>query len=275
MPNLIQLKRSTTGGNVPSSGSPGELAVNLIDRKIYSNNGSSIVPINGAFGSTTQVQFNDGGYANGSAGLTFSKSSNNLTIANGLIVSLISMGNSTVNVVANSITYIVQDASASHTINSTAAAVGANVLLNTTNLRIGNSTVNAIINSTALTVNAIGIQNTSPAVGLQVWGNYGIKPTTISTSNNININCAVGNYFFATCNGSVANIYFTSAPASMAYSFVLRLANGGTNTISWANTPKWPSATAPSCSTNTDILVFFTEDGGTTWRGNRVQTDTR
>ena len=121
----------------------------------------------------------------------------------------------------------------------------------------------------------VGYGNSAPLTNLQLDGNYGISTTTITSSNNININCASGNYFIATCDGSAANIYFTNTPTNTAFAFVLVLANGGTNTISWANTPKWPSASAPSSSTNTDIWTFFTENGGTTWRGTQVQKDSR
>jgi hypothetical protein len=45
MPNTIQLKRSTTTGAVPTSGQleQGELAVNLVDKKIFTKNASGDV----------------------------------------------------------------------------------------------------------------------------------------------------------------------------------------------------------------------------------------
>jgi len=122
----------------------------------------------------------------------------------------------------------------------------------------------------------VGIGNTTPATKLQIDGNYGVKTTSLSAGNNHNINCASGNYFIVTANSSAQNVYFTSTPSGTLYSMTIRFANGnGGNTISWANTPKWPSATAPTPSTNNDIWVFLTEDGGTTWRGNLVQRDSR
>jgi hypothetical protein len=157
-----------------------------------------------------------------------------------------------------------------------------------------NSTVNAItVNSTAgistatntfvigssLFVSAsgnVGIGNSAPATELQISGNYGILGTTLTAGNNHNVNCALGNYFVVVANSSAQNVYFTSTPANTVYSMTLRFSNGaGGNTISWANTPKWPSASAPTPSTNNDIWVFITDDGGTTWRGNLVQRDSR
>jgi len=136
----------------------------------------------------------------------------------------------------------------------------------------GNSTSNAMVVSST---GNVGFGTSTPTVKLQLAGNYGISTVTIGTSNNININCASGNYFIATTNGSVSNVYFTNPPSGMLYTMILKLANAGTNTLSWANTPKWPSAFAPSASTNTDIWMFITDDGGVTWRGNQVQKDTR
>ena len=106
--------------------------------------------------------------------------------------------------------------------------------------------------------------------------NYFIKTTTLSAGNNHNINCASGNYFVVVANSSAQNVYFTSAPTGVAYSVTLRFSNGaGGNTISWANTPRWPGATAPTPSTNNDIWLFITDDGGTNWRGDLVQKDSR
>lgn len=122
----------------------------------------------------------------------------------------------------------------------------------------------------------VGIGNSAPATELQIGGNYGVVRNDLSVGNNHNVNCALGNYFVVVCNSSAQNVYFTSTPANTVYSLTLRFSNGaGGNTISWANTPKWPGATAPTPSTNNDIWVFITDDGGANWRGNLVQKDSR
>jgi hypothetical protein len=136
-----------------------------------------------------------------------------------------------------------------------------------------NSTVNAIVISAT---GNVGIGNSSPVAELHIDGNYAVRSTTLSAGNNHNINCASGNYFVVVANSSAQNVYFTSVPSSVAYSMVLRFSNGaGGNTLSWANTPRWPSATAPTPSTNNDVYVFFTDDGGTNWRGIQSQKDSR
>jgi hypothetical protein len=69
-------------------------------------------------GSNTQIQFNDSGSANGSAGLTFNKATNTLSVSN----------------IIN---------------------VGANVSLTTANLAIGNTSANVYVNSTAFVGNVV------------------------------------------------------------------------------------------------------------------------
>jgi hypothetical protein len=157
--------------------------------------------------------------------------------------------------------------------NSTVNAITVNATAGVT------TAVNSFIIGSAVTVTTtgnVGIGNTAPATKLQIGSNYGVLRTNLSVGNNHNVNCALGNYFVITCNSSAQNVYFTNTPANTVYSLTLRFANGsGGNTISWANTPKWPGATAPTPSTNNDIWVFITDDGGANWRGNLVQKDSR
>jgi len=88
------------------------------------------------------------------------------------------------------------------------------------------------------------------------------------------ITCTSGNVFTATLTG---NCTFTlSAPiASGSSSFTLILTNDATagRTVAWSGgTFKFPNGSASLARTTTagatDIWVFFTPDGGTTWYGN-------
>jgi hypothetical protein len=121
----------------------------------------------------------------------------------------------------------------------------------------------------------VGIGNTVPATMLQIGVNYGVIAQTIASTNAISVNCASGNYFIATANGSATTITFTSVPANTVYAMVIRLANGGVNTFTWSSSPKWPSGSAPTVSSNTDIFTFVTENGGTTWYGVQSMIDVR
>ena len=77
-----------------TSGIDKVIVANLVSTAIYANgshgnagqvlvsNGSSVFWGTGTSGSNTQIQFNDSGVSNGSAGFTFVKTSNNLTVGN-------------------------------------------------------------------------------------------------------------------------------------------------------------------------------------------------
>jgi hypothetical protein len=50
--------------------------------------------------------------------------------------------------------------------------------------------------------------------------------------------------------------------------FTLKLVDGGSAAQTWPASVDWPSATAPTLTASgTDVLVFITCDGGTTWYG--------
>jgi hypothetical protein len=267
-----------------------QLIANLANYYLASNPSGYISAVGAAY-----VQNTDSRTLSGN--LTFSGTntvfSSNITSTGALItaasanlfVNNFSVGNTTVNASVNSTIYtgtannatnLGGTAAASYQLNSTLAANVATMTANNST-NFGGHAVSYFANVTSpqISNNLVIGSNTTPDVGLQLNVNYGIGNVVIATSNNINVNCALGNFFNITCNGSAANIYFTSTPAAIVYSMILVIANGGTNTISWANTPAWPGATAPTASTNTDIWVFFTQNGGTTWRGNQVNKDNR
>jgi len=89
------------------------------------------------------------------------------------------------------------------------------------------------------------------------------------------INIANGNYVTATIMG--ATIFsFTGAPNANATSLILRLTNGGSATISWPSTVKWPGGFPPNLTASgTDVLLFLSDDGGATWRGMVGMKDVR
>lgn len=96
--------------------------------------------------------------------------------------------------------------------------------------------------------------------------------TTVSASA---VDCSAGNYFIKTASGALTWTV-TNVPASRAYSFILELTNGGTGTQTWFSGIKWPGGTAPTLTTSgVDVLGFITDDGGTTWRGVALMTDSK
>lgn len=89
-----------------------------------------------------------------------------------------------------------------------------------------------------------------------------------ATSGSITIDLNLGSVVSVTGTSSITWTV-TNVPASgKAASFTLVLVNGGTGTQTWMSGIKWSSATAPTLqSSGTDILTFFTINGGTTWYG--------
>lgn len=66
-----------------------------------------------------------------------------------------------------------------------------------------------------------------------------------------------------------ATLTFSNPPVSgSAGGFTLILTNGGSSVVTWPTSVDWPTATAPALTAaGTDIIVFTTIDGGTTWYG--------
>ena len=61
---------------------------------------------------------------------------------------------------------------------------------------------------------------------------------------------------------------FSAVDSSVSVGFVLQLTGNG-STVTWPSSVDWAGGTAPDApaSGETDILVFWTRDGGTTWYG--------
>ena len=116
------------------------------------------------------------------------------------------------------------------------------------------------------------VGNTSGAIAnttLDVYGGAAMNVVTLATTSNT-VNVALANYFISTPAGTSTWI-FTGAPVSRDSSFVLQVANGGSYTITWPSSVRWPANTAPTLSTNgVDVLIFSTVNTGTTWRGSSL-----
>ena len=87
------------------------------------------------------------------------------------------------------------------------------------------------------------------------------------------IDCAVANVFTLTTSGATAFQAATNVPTTgTGYSFMLKITAGGTHTVDYdlLGTNVYfagGAAPEPPASGETDLLVFTTLDGGTTWYG--------
>jgi hypothetical protein len=97
-------------------------------------------------------------------------------------------------------------------------------------------------------------------------GSWRSNPTAVSA---LNIDCSLGNYFTKSIS---ANSTFTvsNVPSGVVYSLILELAHTS-GTVTWWPEVVWPDGIAPTLiNGRTSLLIFITDDGGTTFRGASV-----
>lgn len=91
------------------------------------------------------------------------------------------------------------------------------------------------------------------------------------------IDVSLGNYVTATCTADTTWTFSNPPASGTAVGFILVLTNGGAYIQTWPNpNVKWPGGSAPTLTASgTDVLVFLTSDGGTTWRGVASMLDSK
>lgn len=117
-------------------------------------------------------------------------------------------------------------------------------------------------------------RNITNAVGVAYESSNGVAITITTASPTMNLN--LGDVFSITPSGTTT-LAFSNAPASGRAKFVvLEITNGGAVTVNWPTNTRWPGGSAPALTAaGTDIISFFTDDGGSNWRAARVQTDSK
>jgi len=115
----------------------------------------------------------------------------------------------------------------------------------------------------------INIQGNTIIKDSRTFINYGLEHSALgSVSGATTINLLNGNYFSATVAGITTWTFSNPLASPNACGFVIELTNAGAYAITWPAAVKWPGGTAPTLTTTgVDVLVFITDDGGTTWRG--------
>ena len=100
-------------------------------------------------------------------------------------------------------------------------------------------------------------------------------PTTIVTAMGANdMDLSAGEYFSKTISGNTT-LTFSNIPSGYC-GWVLEITNGGSATVTWPASVKWGGGVAAVLTTaGVDILVFTTDDGGTTVRAGIFSTDNK
>lgn len=97
-------------------------------------------------------------------------------------------------------------------------------------------------------------------------GSYRGNVTAVAA---LNIDCSLGNVFTKTINGA-STFTVSNVPASRSYAFTLELTHTS-GAITWFSGVVWPGGTAPTLTTGkVHLFMFFTDDGGTTWRASSL-----
>jgi hypothetical protein len=111
-----------------------------------------------------------------------------------------------------------------------------------------------------------GADQTVSAINLKDYGE--VTNALGSVSGSTTIDLTAGNSVTATTGGAITWTFSNPTASDELCGFVLKLVNGGSATQTWPASVDWPSATAPTLTTSgTDVLVFITCDGGTTYYG--------
>lgn len=78
--------------------------------------------------------------------------------------------------------------------------------------------------------------------------------------------CNEANNFSASLTGSTLFVFANVPAVDGAYACTLKITSNG-HAVTWPAGTVWPTATPPTLSAGTDVFVFYTHDGGTTWYG--------
>ena len=83
------------------------------------------------------------------------------------------------------------------------------------------------------------------------------------------IDCESGNLFSLSTSGNTTFTFSNPPSSGTGYGLTLKLTAGGTHTITYPASVDWAGGSAPDApaSGETDVLTFFTHDGGTNWYG--------
>jgi len=129
-----------------------------------------------------------------------------------------------------------------------------------------NTLSNKTLAATTLSGQLTGADQTVSAINLKDYGE--ITNALGNTTGAKTIDLTAGNSVTATTTGATTWTFSNPTASDKLCSFSIKLVNGGAFAQTWPASVDWPAATAPTLTASgTDVLVFITCDGGTTWYG--------
>jgi hypothetical protein len=160
---------------------------------------------------------------------------------------------------------------------TTAGAITATNLTGTGTINFNGATVSDLGSVTTVDLNGGTIDGTAigGSVASTVTATILKSTSTRETSSNVTqstgtltLDCSTGNAFSFTPTQNITTLTINNIPASGdAYSMVLKI-GGSSYTIAWGAAVKWAGGQAPALSSsNHDVIVLMTVDGGTNWYG--------
>ena len=112
----------------------------------------------------------------------------------------------------------------------------------------------------------VGANQTVSAINLKDYGE--ITNAIGNATGAKTIDMTLGNSVTATTTGATTWTFTNPTATDALCGFSIKLDNGGSAAQIWPASVDWPAATAPTLTASgTDVLVFITCDGGTTWYG--------
>ena len=125
---------------------------------------------------------------------------------------------------------------------------------------------------------AITLSGTAVVFVTAVAADFGVVPDpllrvnyheTVGTITTGTIDLSTGNVFSDAPAANVTYVFSNPPASGTAYGFTLKVTPSGAYTITWPASVDWPGGIAPDApaSGETDVFVFYTQDGGTTYYG--------
>ena len=152
------------------------------------------------------------------------------------------------------------------TLTNKTVAFADNTLTGVAGVTATQTLTNKTLAATTLSGALTGGDQTVSAINLKDYGE--ITNAIGNATGAKTIDLTLGNSVTATTTGATTWTFSNPTASDELCGFSIKLVNGGSATQTWPTTVDWPAATAPTLTASgTDVLVFITCDGGTTWYG--------